>query len=131
MKARAETHLFKRKYACTLICECCDAVQWKSVRTDLTNLYTDFTALAPHMSTMIDHETYVRTTPASLSPWVQIEGSRLELWFYDAAHIDLLGIGKDLGGSTIIDFLEEGSLGHGVNDELLNHLLDELSLIHI
>ena len=125
MKARAETHQFKRKYDSTLVCESCDAVQWKSVHTDLTNLFTDFTALAPHLGTKIDHETYVRTNPASLSPWVQIEGSRLELWFFDAAHIDLLGIGKDLGGSTIIEFLEEGSLGHGEKDELLQHLQDE------
>ena len=68
MKARAETHQFKRKFDSTLICESCDAVQWKSVHTDLTNLFTDFTALAPHMGTTIDHATYVRTNPASLSP---------------------------------------------------------------
>ena len=74
--------------------------------------YKDFRPNLPRYLTRINHETYMRTTPAAfLSPWRVLPGWSLESCLHDMMHVVYLGTARDLIPSLLGDFLECGVLG--------------------
>lgn len=125
-KARKETNRFKQNYHCEQMCDCCDAVQWKSWRTDLTQTYRDFTEHAAHRATAFGHAEYMqRVTPLTVSPWNLVPGWRKEMAFFDLMHVDALGTAGDLAASVIIDCLGRGELRGRSPEEALAFLQED------
>ena len=69
---------------------------------------------------MIDDARYMDECPYEhFSPFMQIEGHRKELCWGDFAHLDPLGLGRDLGAALIKSMLLRGELGEGSLDAQL------------
>ena len=83
-----------------------------SKNTDPLMNYKDFRLDAPRHLTRVNHETYIRTTPASaMSPWKVLPGWALETCLHDMLHVVYLGTAKDLIASLLADWLDFGLLG--------------------
>ena len=106
-KERVLSHNFqKRNYMSTKLCDLCEAVQPHPRTTQrlLQNIYTDFSLRANWTRTLRSHEEYLQTTPQhQRSPWLDVAGFDTSRVRWDSAHTVLLGIGKDIAGSFLLD----------------------------
>jgi len=72
----------------------------------------NFSKEAGWRNTLIDNEQYMDECDYEhLSPFMQIEGHRKELAWRDFAHIDPLGLGRDLGGALLKSMRLRNELG--------------------
>ena len=99
LKARHESHLFKRWYQCIEICDQCLA-QRHSKNCNPALLFTDFSDAAAHLMTSISHSDYVRTHEP-LTPWLNMPGFCIQTSFFDVMHCIWLGTAKDLYASAL------------------------------
>ena len=66
------------------------------------------------MLVFIDNERYLSETPAhQLSAFMKMEGHCKDLCWLDFAHIDMLGLGRDLGGALLKSLHLRHELGDG------------------
>ena len=90
----------------TQVCDLCSAVQPHSRTTPrlLEFVYSDFRLDAPWTRTLRSNADYLRETPTiSLSPWTALPGFDLTRVRFDIAHTVLLGVGKDMAASFLLD----------------------------
>ena len=106
-KERSLSHSFKkRNFQSTMLCDQCGAVNphSKTPANLLQYVYSDFHGR--WRETLRDHESYLRETPiANHTPWLQVPGFHISRVRWDTAHTVLLGTGKDLVGSFLLDFV--------------------------
>ena len=84
-------------------------------------MFTDVSPSAPWRARRVTHEEYVKSG-VPLSPWFNVPGLRLELFFWDLMHIGPLGIFRSLTAGVIWDMCQRGEL-RNLNDELALRLL--------
>ena len=111
-KERSLSHAFiRRNYQSTTLCDqCgqCGAIQpFKRTSPHLMPMiYTDFRLDAPWTTTLRDHQAYLAETPRDQqTPWVDVPGFDLSRVRWDSAHIILLGTGKDVAASFLVDLV--------------------------
>ena len=108
-KERSLSHNFvKRNYQSTMLCDQCSAIQpHKKTPADmLDKVYSNFNLDAPWTMTIRDHATYLsQTAPIQRSPWCALPGFDIRRVRFDAAHVILLGIGKDIAASFLWDLV--------------------------
>ena len=76
--------------------------------------YMNFAKDAGWRGSLIDDEKYrLETPPEQLSAFVTIEGHSKDLCWLDFAHLDPLGLGRDLGGALLKSMHLRGELGEG------------------
>ena len=106
-KERSLSHQFaKRNYGSTLLSDQCRAIQpHKRTPENLLELvYANFNLDAPWTTTTRDHNTYLdQTPPAQQSPWVRVPGFDIRRVRWDSSHTILLGCGKDIAASFLLD----------------------------
>ena len=69
-------------------------------------IYTDFRLDAPWTATLRDHQAYLAETPRDhQTPWVDLPAFDLSRVRWDSAHTILLGTGKDVGASFLVDLV--------------------------
>ena len=104
-KERSLSHSFvRRNYQSTMMCDQCGAVNPHArTRQDLLQyVYSNF--LGPWRETQRDHEAYLRETPVVYqTPWLSVPGFNISRVRWDTAHTVLLGCGKDLAASFLLD----------------------------
>ena len=104
-KERSLSHCFvKRNYQSKKLCDQCNAVQpfAKTRQDEMQFLYTNFALDAPWTRTIRSHDDYLRDTP-SLTPWIAVPGFQISRVKWDMAHTILLGAGKDIAASFLLD----------------------------
>ena len=87
-----------------MMCDQCGAVNPHArTRQDLLQyVYSNF--LGPWRETQRDHEAYLRETPVVYqTPWLSVPGFNISRVRWDTAHTVLLGCGKDLAASFLLD----------------------------
>ena len=108
-KERSLSHSFiKRNYQSTLLCDQCRAVQpHKKTPEDMLGLvYSNFNIDAPWTATIRSHADYLtQTSPSQRSAWCSLPGFDLNRVRWDTAHTILLGTGKDMAASFLLDFV--------------------------
>ena len=108
-KERSLSHAFiRRNYQSTTLCDQCKAIQpFKRTPPNLMHLiYTDFRLDAPWTRTLRDHQAYLAETPGDQqTPWVHVPGFDLSRVRWDSAHTILLGTGKDVAASFLVDLV--------------------------
>ena len=90
------------------MCDSCHATnpQCADINADLT--YINFSVAAAWKHTIVTHEKYMEED--CVSPWAVLPGWRKESVWRDLAHIDFLGLGRDLGAGIIKSmFLRNGA----------------------
>ena len=93
----------------------------KSVR-DLW--YFDFRPECPRYMTYISHKTYLSSAD-KVSPWSAMPGWSLKNCFFDLLHTIYLGVGKDLVGNLLGDFVDCNMLvGENLEDQLRRFSMD-------
>jgi len=106
-KERSLSHQFlQRNYGATQVCDQCDAIKPFSATPQhlLPLIYTDFRLNAPWTRTLRNHESYLRSTPAThITPWIEVPGFTINRVRWDSAHTILLGTGKDIAASFLYD----------------------------
>lgn len=104
-KERSLSHSFvRRNYQSTMMCDQCGAVNPHArTKQDLLQyVYSNF--LGPWRETQRDHEAYLRETPVVYqTPWLSVPGFNISRVRWDTAHTVLLGCGKDLAASFLLD----------------------------
>ena len=75
--------------------------------------------------TLITHEGYLELDQGRLSPWLAVEGFKIESMSWDLLHNVYLGTGRDLVGSGLKVLIQSGcyaGLGTDDVDEILAHI---------
>jgi len=110
-KERSLSHSFvRRNYQSTMLCDQCGAVNphAKTPQRLLQYVYSDLTEGAAWKQTLRNHETYLRETPEhQLTPWLRVPGFDISRVRWDSAHTILLGTGKDIAGSFLLDIVAQ------------------------
>ena len=84
------------------MCDECCATNPTCIRGSGPFNYMNFARDAGWTNTLIDNDIYMDECPYEhLSPFMQIEGHCKELCWRDFAHLDPLGLGRDLGAALI------------------------------
>ena len=106
-KERALSHSFvKRNYQSMRLCDQCDAIKpFAKTPPNLMHLiFSDFSEGAAWTQTLRDHTTYLQQTPcAEVTPWVAVPGFTIDRVKFEVAHTVLLGTGKDIAASFLVD----------------------------
>lgn len=114
-KERSLSHNFQRRnYQSTMVCDQCSAVNphARTAQHLLRLAYSNFSKDAPWRETIRSHQTYVRETPANLqTPWLAVPGFDISRVRWDTAHTILLGTGKDMAGSFLLDLASSSKFG--------------------
>lgn len=109
------------------MCDECSATNPANIGGDGVLNYCNFSKAAGWRDTLTDNETYLLETPyKNLSAFLQVEGHRKEMCWRDFAHLDPLGLGRDLGGALIKSMHLRGELGDGNLEAQLRRLWGEL-----
>ena len=106
-KERSLSHCFKRRnYQSTFLCDQCGAINphAKTPAHLLQYVYSDFQGR--WRETLRNHASYLRETPiCNYTPWLDVPGFDISRVCWDLAHTVLLGCGKDLVGSFLLDLV--------------------------
>ena len=106
-KERSLSHSFvRRNYQSMQLCDQCDAIKpfAKTPPELLPLVFTNFSETAPWTQTLRTHSQYLQTTPpAHLTPWLDVPGFQIDRIKWDSAHTILLGVGKDIAASFLLD----------------------------
>jgi len=90
--------------------------------------YMNFAKDAEWTNTLIDNDTYLDECPYEhLSPFLQLEGHCKEICWRDFAHLDPLGLGRDLGGALIKSMYLREELTGATMDKQLRALWEEFN----
>ena len=90
--------------------------------------YMNFRKDAEWYNTLVDNDKYLDECPYEhLSPFLQLEGHCKEMCWSDWAHLDPLGLGRDLGAALIKSMYTRNELTEGTMDEQLRALWDEFN----
>ena len=88
--------------------------------------YMNFSRDAGWRETLIDNDSYLLETPFDhLSAFLQVEGHCKDLCWRDFAHLDPLGLGRDLGPALIKSMHLRKELGDGDLEAQLRRLWGE------
>ena len=116
-KARKEIHFFRRHFNATFCCDSCLAAQaFPHAPVDL--FYGDFTSSAGYRNTQITHDMYMENE-LDPSPWICVDGWRLELNYWDLLHVLFLGNSRHACASCLVELVEHGLVpGEAVEERL-------------
>ena len=122
-KARKEIHFFKRHYSATYCCDSCLATQ-AFPKAPKQFFYGDFGQNAAYRTTLITHDTYA-DYEHDPSPWMSVDGWRLDLNYWDLLHVLFLGNSRHANASCICELLEHGLVPGGTAEARLAWLTRE------
>ena len=111
------------------MCEYCLATK-PSVNAPLGLTYGDMRWDAPWSEIMMSHRDFMFLA-VHPTPWRHIRGFSIFQHLEDIMHDLHAGVGPDLGGSLLCEFVETGLLGVGRADDLLRELHSECKATHM
>ena len=124
LKARKEMHQFRAWYQCTRMCDLCHAEQFQPKHPLM--YYKNLHPEAPYKLSGICHEFYLVAERGNISPWVAVEGWRLETCVFDILHNVFLGVARDTVASTLKALVLHGCFAHYGDDE--NEILAQVTV---